>query len=83
MREEKATTPRWEEFHRWERAYEMERLRGLTPAQKIEICQELFQAVLRIREEKVRSAWGSDEEEKESPHIQYWINLRKSLLKGS
>ncbi len=53
MREEKATTPRWEEFHRWERAYEMERLRGLTPAQKIEICQELFQTVLRIGGEKV------------------------------
>jgi hypothetical protein len=80
MRGEKATTSRWEEFHRWERVYERERLRGLTPAQKIEICQELFQAVLRIRGEKVRSTWGSDKQEKESPHIQYWINWRKSLL---
>lgn len=43
---------RWQEFHEWEREYEIKKLRSMSPAEKIKIYEDMYKFVLEIEKNK-------------------------------
>ncbi|WP_219857076.1 hypothetical protein [Candidatus Hakubella thermalkaliphila] len=71
----------WERFHRWENGYKKERLRGLTPLERIRIYEELYRVALKLHPDKVRYQWRTDEEALKNPHLRHLTEWRHRLLK--
>lgn len=47
-----STLTRWEKFHKWERDYEIERLRKLSPLDRIKILEDMYEYVLKLKKMK-------------------------------
>ena len=50
MTKENHAVPDWDRFHRWERKYEIEKLRKMDPVEKIKILDDLYITVLKIKQ---------------------------------
>lgn len=46
----KGVKPDWTKFHEWERRYTREKLKKLTPTERIKIVEDLYTTALKIRE---------------------------------
>ena len=46
----KRTKPDWTKFHDWERGYTREKLKKLTPTEKVKIVEDFYTTVLKVRE---------------------------------
>lgn len=42
---------RWSEFYRWEKKYEIEHYKTLTPTEKIRILEDLYLFAMKLKEE--------------------------------
>ncbi len=52
MKEEtKRREEKWAKFHKWEKEYENEKLRRLTPTERLRILDDLYLFTQKIREE--------------------------------
>lgn len=74
---------RWKRFHSWESHYERERVRKLSPVERIRLYEDLYQTVLRVRPEGIRCRWASDEAGKEDPHIKHLIEIGRALRRSN
>jgi hypothetical protein len=46
----KGVKPDWVKFHEWERRYTREKLKKLTPTERIKIVEDLYITALKVRE---------------------------------
>ncbi len=46
----KGVKPDWVKFHEWERRYTREKLKKLTPTERIKIVENLYITALKVRE---------------------------------
>jgi len=46
----KRTKPDWAKFHDWERRYTREKLKKLTPTERVKIVEDFYTTVLKVRE---------------------------------
>jgi len=71
----------------WDRVKELEReqtrlkYRGMTPAQKLAIYEDMYQTALKLAPEKVQPPWPGDENWRKLPHLRNLIEMRQLLLK--
>jgi len=50
MTKENHEGPDWDRFHRWEKKYEIEKLRKMDPVEKIKILDDLYITVSKIKQ---------------------------------
>ena len=41
--------PDWEKYHKWERDHDTERLKKMTPVEKIRILEDLYRTALKLK----------------------------------
>jgi len=46
----KGIKPDWAKFHAWERRYTREKLKKLTPVERVKIVEDLYTTALKVRE---------------------------------
>jgi hypothetical protein len=46
----KRTKPDWTTFHDWEKRYTREKLKKLTPTERVKIVEDLYTTALKLRE---------------------------------
>jgi hypothetical protein len=68
----KGMKPDWAKFHAWERKYTRERLKQLTPTEKVKIIEDLYTIALKVRE-------SSKKGEEEKAWRNRWKELKKEL----
>ncbi len=74
----------WELVKRLERERLRLRYKGMTPVQRLEIYEDLYEAALKIAPEKARRPWPGDDNWHKIPHLRRLIETRRllnSLLK--
>ncbi len=69
----------WELVKKLERERRRSKYKDLSPAQRLEIYEDLYRAALMIAPEKIKYSWPGDDNWHKIPHLRHLIETRKLL----